>query len=104
MCLCSTANGIYCMYAFVIFREASLVQLKSGMNGDLYTQKPGQTTTLRDIFLTICERFVGPLISPANQRRCKRPGLKFIVFIREGWNVSASAYVMAEATHFPQLF
>ena len=88
----------------MIFRQAGLVQLKSGMNGDLYTQKPGQTMTLRDIFPTICKRFVGPLVSPANQRRCKRPGLQFIVLIQEGWNVSASVYVMAEATHFPQLF
>ena len=76
MCLCSTANGIYCMYAFVIFRQASLVQLKSGMNGDLYTQKPGQTTTLRDIFLTICEKVCGSFNIPRQPEKVQETGPK----------------------------
>ena len=45
------------MYAiFAIFRQADLVLLEAGLNGGLYKQKPGQTTTLGAAFPTLCEK------------------------------------------------
>ena len=45
------------LYAiFAIFRQADLVLLEAGLNGGLYKQKPGQTTTLGAAFPTLCEK------------------------------------------------
>ena len=45
------------LYAiFAIFRQAGLVLLEAGLNGGLYKQQPGQTTTLGAAFPTLCEK------------------------------------------------